>query len=139
MADIVFNKFKEYMGDGTIDMDDDTLKCMLLADTYTPDATDSVKADIVAHELAAANGYSTGGATLANVTWSDDAGVTKADADDPVWTTASFTCRYAVIYSDTPSSPADPLICLLDLLENKTALGGNFYVNFHANGFLTST
>ena len=139
MADIVFDKFKEYEGDGTIDMDDDTFKILLLADTYMPDSTDAVYADIIAHELAAANGYSTGGYTLQNVTWADVAGVTKADADDPVWTSASFTCRYAVVYDDTPESPEDPLVCLLDLGENKTALGGNFYVNFHANGFLTAT
>ena len=138
MADIVFNKAKEYIGDGTIDLDDDTLKCMLLADTYTPDATDSVKADLVAHELAAANGYNTGGATLANVTWADTAGITMLDADDPVWTSASFIARYAVIYSDTPTSPADPLITLLDFLANKTGQGGNFYVTIHANGLLRS-
>jgi len=138
MADLVFNKAKEYIGDGTIDLDDDTLKCMLLADTYTPDATHSVKADIVAHELAAANGYNTGGATLANVTWADTAGVTKLDADDPVWTSASFVARYAAVYSDTPVSPADPLIVLLDFLANKTGQGGNFYVTIHANGLLRS-
>ena len=138
MADLVFNKAKEYIGDGTIDLDDDTLKCMLLADTYTPDATHSVKADIVAHELAAANGYNTGGATLANVTWADTAGVTKLDADDPVWTSASFVARYAAVYSDTPVSPADPLIVLLDFLANKTGQGGNFYITIHANGLLRS-
>ena len=134
MADLIFNKAKEYIGDGTIDLDDDTLKIMLLADTYTPDAADEVKADIVAHELAAEDGYSAGGATLANVTWAEDSGTVTLDADDPVWTSASFTTRYAVVYSDTPSSPADPLICLLDLAANRTGLGGNFYINFHANG-----
>lgn len=138
MADIVFNKAKEYIGDGTIDLDDDVLKCMLLADTYTPDATDSVKADLVAHELAAANGYSTGGYTLQNVTWADTAGITMLDADDPVWTTATFIARYAAVYSDTPVSPADPLIVLLDFLANKTGQGGNFYVTIHANGLLRS-
>ena len=139
MADIVFNKFKEYVGDGTIDLDDDDLRCMLLADTYTPDAAHSVKADIVAHELAGASGYSTGGYLLQNVTWSDTDGITTLDADDPVWNSASFVCRYAVVYSDTPVSPADPLLCLLDLGANKTGQGGNFYVNFHANGIMTST
>ncbi len=136
MADIVFNKAKQYIGDGTIDMDDDTLKCMLLADTYTPAATHSVKADIVAHELAAANGYNTGGYTLQDVVYADTAGITMFDASDPVWTSASFIARYAVVYSDTPSSPADPLIVLLDFLANKTGQGGNFYVTIHANGLM---
>lgn len=134
MADLIFNKAKKYIGDGTIDLDSHTLKIMLLADTYTPDATDEVKADIVAHELAGGSGYSTGGYALQNVTWTEDSGTVTLDADDPVWNSASFTTRYAGVYDDTPSSPADPLICLLDFGENKVAQGGNFYVNFNANG-----
>lgn len=139
MADLVFDKAKEYIGDGTIDLDDDDLKIMLLADTYTPDQTDSAKADIVAHELAGANGYNTGGYALQNITWVNNAGVVTLDADDPVWTSATFTCRYAAVYSDTPTSPADPLICLLDLGENKTGQGGNFYITFHVNGIMRAT
>lgn len=139
MADLIFDMFKEYIGDGTIDLDNDSLKIMLLADTYTPDQTDAVKADLVAHELAGASGYNTGGYELQSVTWANTAGVTKLDAADPVWTSASFTYRYAVVYSDTPSSPADPLICLLDPGENKTAQGGNFYITLHADGILSST
>lgn len=139
MADLVFDMAKEYIGDGTIDLDNDTLKCLLLTDTYTPDSTDAVYADIIASEVANGNGYTTGGATLASVTWANTAGVTKLDADDPVWTTASFTARYAVAYSDTPSSPADPLLSMLDLTENKVGQGGNFTINFHANGIMTAT
>ena len=139
MADLIYDKFKEYLGDGTIDLDDDTLKIILLADTYSPDSTDAVYADIIASEIAAGSGYSTGGATLANVTWADTAGVTTLDADDPVWSTASFTARYAAVYSDTPESPADPLICMLDFGANKTGQGGNFYITLHEDGLLTST
>lgn len=139
MADLVFNKAKEYIGDGTIDLDNDTFKCMLLANTYTPDATDAVKADLVAHELAGASGYSTGGATLSGVTWTEAAGTVTFDADDPVWNSATFTARYAVVYDDTPAvDPIDPLLVLLDFLADKTGQGGNFYVNFGASGIFTS-
>ena len=136
MADLIFDTAKEYIGDGTIDLDDDVLKMLLLVDTYTPDQTDSVYADIIAHEVAAGLGYATGGATLANIVWSNTAGITMLDADDPVWTTATLVCRYGVAYSDTPTSPADPLLCLIDLLANKTGQGGNFYITLHANGLM---
>jgi hypothetical protein len=139
MADLIFNKAKEYIGDGTIDLDNDALKIMLLAVTYTPNAAHSVKADIVAHELAGASGYSTGGYALQNITWTESGGVVTLDADDPVWNSATFTARYAVVYDDTPVSPADPLICLLDFLANKTGQGGNFYINFHTNGIVRVT
>ena len=140
MADLIFDMAKEYIGDGTIDLDNDTLKVLLLADTYTPDQTDAVYADIIADEIAAANGYSTGGYTLQDVTWANTAGVTKLDASDPVWSTASFTARYAVVYDDTPDSdPVDPLLCLLDFGANKTGQGGNFYITLHANGLMRAT
>lgn len=136
MADLIYNNAPKYLGDGTIDLDNDTLKCILLTDSHTPDATDDVYADVSADEVAAGSGYSTGGVALANVSYNQSGGITTLDADDPYWTTATFTGRYAVIYDDTPSSPADPLICLLDFLANKTGLGGNFYVNFHADGIM---
>lgn len=137
MADLVFNKAPLYIGSGVIDLDDNTLMCMLLADTYTPDATDVVKADLVAHELGAGSGYNTGGVALANVTWTESGGITTLDADDPLWTSFSATARYGVVYDDTPTTPViDPLIVLLDLLANKTGQGGNFYLTLHANGLM---
>lgn len=77
-------------------------------------ATHAVKADVA--EISAGNGYAAGGesvtpvgsrtggtATLAgtNVTWTADSG-------------AIATFRYVVLYNDTPTSPADPLIAWWD-------------------------
>ena len=65
------------------------------------------------------------------------AGITTLDADDPLWTSFSATARYGIVYDDTPTTPViDPLIVLLDLLANKTGLGGNFYLTLHANGIM---
>lgn len=141
MADLFFNSFHEYKGDGTIDMDGHTFKIMLLSDAYTPNAaTQTVKADIVANELANGNGYTTGGLTLTNPTWNSSGGITTFDADDAVWTTASITARYAVIYDDTPTSPADPLMVLLDFGQNVTSTNNDFSIQFDAAGiFRTGT
>ena len=134
MADLIYNSFKEYVCDGTIDLDDHTFKIMLLADTYTPSASHTVKADISSHEVSG-TGYTAGGLTL-SPTWTRTGGTATWDADDAVWTSATITARYAVIYDDTPASPADPLVCLKDFGSNKSSTSGAFTINFSASGIL---
>jgi len=137
MADLIYNKFKEYMADGTMDLDNDAFKIMLTTSTYTPAATHSVKADVT-NEISG-TGYTAGGATLQNVTWTESSGTVTLDATDVSWTSATFTARYAVIYDDTPASPLDPLVCLIDFGTDKSVTAGTFTIQFHANGIFTLT
>jgi hypothetical protein len=138
MANDIYNSFMEYVCDGTIDLDDHSFKIMLLADTYTPSATHSVKADVSSHEITGA-GYTAGGQALSGLTWTRSGDVCTLDATDPTWTSATFTARYAVIYDDTPTSPADPLVMLYDFGTNKSCSNGAFTVNVSASGFLSLT
>jgi len=135
MADLIYNSFTEYIGDGTIDMDNDTFKAALLDDGHTPSAAHTHYTDVSGDELANGNGYTTGGATLANVSWGQTGGTATFDADDPSWTEASFTARYAVIYSDTAGN--DELVCLIDFSENKTVSNGTFTIQFNESGIFT--
>lgn len=138
MADMIFNSFFEGIADGTFDLDNDTFKCALLTSSYEPDATDVVFADLSGEVSSTGTGYTAGGATLANVTWTRSGGVAKLDADNPQWTTASFTARYAVIYkSGTANSLENPLVCLLDLGSDRVVTAGTFTVNFNASGIVT--
>lgn len=139
---LLYNKFKEYAGDGTIDLDNDTFKIGLyLSSSNAATLTNSVLADLT-NEHANANGYTTGGNTLANVTWTESSGTVTLDADDTSWTASggSITARFAVIYDDTPTSPADPLVCysLLDTTPaDVTATDGNVLaINFHSSGII---
>jgi hypothetical protein len=138
MADLIYDTFKEYLGDGTIDMDGDSFKICLLDDGHTPDATDSGYADVSADELASGNGYTTGGETLTTVVWDRTGGTVKFDADNAQWTSATFTARYAVIYDDTVTTPtADPLVCLIDFGANKQVSSGTFTIEFNSSGIIT--
>lgn len=137
MADVVSNALTEYLGDGTIDLDTHTFKLALVSDSYTPDADDTVWADISSNELGSGNGYTTGGETLTSVTWTRSGSTTTFDADNVSWTSATFTARYGILYDDTPTSPADPVIKIFDFGENKSPSNGTFTINFNASGIFT--
>ena len=118
-----YNSFREYMADGTIDLDTDTFKVTLHSSTYTPSATThTVYADLT-NELSTANGYTNGGATLGSVTWNRSAGTVTFDAADTVWTASggSIAARYAVIRKDgTANAIVSPLVAYI-LLDTTPA------------------
>lgn len=136
MADLIFTSFKKGCADGTFDLDADTIKCALLTSSYTPDATDVVFADLSGEVTG--TGYTAGGVTLTNVTWTISGTAAKLDADDPTWTDATITARYAAFYkSGTAGSLTNPLICLLDFGTDKGVTGGTFGITLNDLGILT--
>jgi hypothetical protein len=116
----------------------DTLKVMLC--NTAPVATNSVKADLT--EITAANGYTAGGNAAAYSSDGQTSGTYKLVLSDPAtWTASGGSIgpfRYAVLYNDTPTSPADPLIGFWDYGSSVTlAAGETFTVDFDAtNGVL---
>jgi len=137
-----YNSFREYVADGTIDLDTHTFKVMLVASGYTPSTAHTVKADVT-NELSTANGYTAGGATLGSVTWGHSGGTATFDATDTVWTASggSIVARYAVIYDDTAAS--DELVCyiLLDTTpaDVTTTAGNTLTLQWNGSGIFTIT
>ena len=134
-----FNSFVEKQLISNLDWNADTFKVML---TLTaPLSTNSVRADLT--EIAAGNGYTTGGtATTISVTRSG--GTAKVVGTDVVFTASGGTIgpfRYAVLYDDPPSSPADPLVSFWDYGSSVTLNNGEtFTVDFDAtNGIFQIT
>lgn len=142
---VFYREFKKYLGDGTIDLDANTYKAMLLTSSYTPDVeNDNIKADIVANEVASGNGYTTGGVTLTSVTWTRSSGTVTFDAADPAWTGSSsgFVARTMAIYaSGTLNGIVDPLVGYIVLdsapADVSFAAGNTVTVVFNASGIFT--
>lgn len=135
-----FNQFVEDVAEKVHNLGSDTLK-ILLTNT-APIASNAVKADLT--EISAGNGYSAGGATVTITASSQTSGVYKLVGDDVTFTASGgsiATFRYAVLYNDTPSSPADPLIGWWDYGTGVTITDGNsFLVDLSAaNGILQLT
>jgi hypothetical protein len=101
-------------GEGPMDLLSDTLKLTLhLAAASVSQTADTVLAD-VPNELTTTGGYTAGGATIASKTYAVSSLVTTFDAADVTWSATTFTHRYGVLWDDTPTSPADPLISFVD-------------------------
>jgi hypothetical protein len=116
------------------------LKLMLT--NVAPIVTDSVKANLT--EIAAGNGYVAGGTPMGNVDCQQVSGVAKLVGDDVIFTASGGPIgpfRYVVIYNDTPTSPADPLIGWWDYGSSVTLGNGLvFTVNLsQVDGILTIT
>lgn len=110
-----YNKFQVFTKDlieGKHNFASNTFKVMLT--NTAPVNTNGVKADIT--EIGAGNGYTTGG-TATTITTSTATGTAKVTGTDVVFTASGGTIgpfRYAVLYNDTQTSPAKPLVAWWD-------------------------
>lgn len=121
----IFNKFNQYVADeanGVHNLGSDTLKFMLT--NTAPVATNSVKLDIT--EISAGNGYAAGGSAVGITSSTQTGGAySLVPTADVVFTAAGGSIgpfRYVVLYNDTPTSPADPLISYYDRGSSLTLL-----------------
>ncbi len=111
----MFDEFKRYLGDGTIDLDTHTFKAVL-SNVAPVTGTNTVLVDIT--QIAATGGYAP--VTLTSVTWTETGagtGIWRFDCADIAWTATGAaipTHRYMVVFDDTPTSPADPLVGHVD-------------------------
>lgn len=126
-----FDEFLKYQGDGTIDLDSHTFKLALTNSAPVP-GSNMVLADIT--QIGTTGGYSTGGFAILGVTWSETGsgtGVWRFSFSDVVITATGGTMgpfRYAVLYDDTPTSPADPLVGYWDYGSSVSVTDGNSFI-----------
>lgn len=140
----VFNKFQDFveqLAKGVHDLSTHDLKAVLT--NTAPVATNTVLADIT--QIATAGGYTGGaggGLTLDGEVLSETGGIAKLVITDEVFTATGASVgpfRYVVIYNNTPTVPADPLIGWYDYGSSVTLLDGeSLTIDFDAtNGVLT--
>jgi hypothetical protein len=133
-----FNQFVEYLAEKVFNLETATLKVALT--NTAPVATNTVFANIT--EISAGNGYSAGGTQATVASSGQTSGTYKLVLNDVTFTASGGSIgpfRYVVLYDDTPTSPADPLIGWYDYGANLTITNGNsFLVDFDGtNGVLT--
>lgn len=132
-----YNAAKKHLMDGTIDLDGATPFKMSLH-TSASNAAITTLSTIAAinNQVANANGYVTGGATLAAVTWGTGASATeyRFDSTAVVWTAAGgaiSAVKYAVISQGTLA------LCFsqLSTVQFSVTSGNSLTVTPSANGY----
>lgn len=124
---VPFYAFAENVFEGVHNLGSDTLKVAL--SNTAPVQTDTVFANIT--EIAAGNGYTAGGATLSVSSSSQTGGAYTLSAADVTFTATGGSIgpfRYVVMYNDTPTVPADPLIQYWDYGSSITLASGESLV-----------
>lgn len=144
----IYNNFKEQVMEGVYNLASggDTLK-LTLHTGYTPDIdTHTIWGDtgVSTTEYSTASGYTAGGKTLGSqdVTQDNTNDRGAFDAADVTWTSlgalSPATPSHAILWDDTPTSPADPLIAYWELGTTATN-GGDYTLQFGANGLILLT
>lgn len=132
-----FNKFWTFVGDLGLkyhDLNADTLK-IYLTNTAPNNNNMSIKGNLTG--ATEANNYAAADVTN---TWSQTAGVGTMVATDVVWTATGDVgaFRYVVLYNDTSTTPADPLIGWWDYGSSITLHDTEtFTVDFAGNQIMT--
>jgi hypothetical protein len=144
----IYNNFKEQVMEGVFNLASGghTLK-VTLHTSYTPNIdTHAVWADsgVSSTEYGTGAGYTAGGMTLSgqDVTQDNTNNLGQFDATDVTWTSlgplSPATPSHAILWDDTPTSPADPLIAYWELGTTATN-GGNYTLQWGAAGIITLT
>ena len=130
-----YNDFKEKLAKAEIDLDNDTLKCLLTTSSYTPSATHSQLSDIT-NEVTDSD-YAR--QTLGSVTVTETGGTVTFDcADISFGSSVTITGKYAVLYDDTATN--DPLIVYVDLDTgggSVSSTSSTFQITINASGVFT--
>ena len=124
------------LADKLLDWNSDTVKCVLLTNTYTPNQdthTTYAHLETSANETSG-TGYATGGVTLTacSAAYTASSNETILNADDAAWTTASFTARTAVVYSLGTTASNSYLWGYFQFSADETVAAGTFTIQWHA-------
>lgn len=131
MASSFYPTIFQHLLKGDVDLDSAQVQVMLLTDTYTFDATDEFVSDL-SGEVSGGN-YARKIVTVSlnqDITAADDADagcfINFDLTNDAQWTSATFTCRHAVMFINSGSDATSKLLYYFDLGANQVVSSGTF-------------
>lgn len=120
--------FKSELLNKEHDMDTDTFKIALFTSSAT--LSEATTNYAVTNEISG-TGYTAGGVALTGAAIATSGTTVFVDFADPSWTTASFTCRGALIYNTSATIGTEAVI-VLDFGGDFTVSSGTFTITFPA-------
>lgn len=141
---VIINQYYQagvYRNDGTISLLNPAITMALVSKDYIPNLdADTIWADVSANEVAAGDGYTTGGQALTNLSLDRTGPLTTWDADDLTWASLTKAFKYGIIYiNETVNSVVMPLIAVVDFDDSSsiaevTSSGIDFQFQVGADG-----
>jgi hypothetical protein len=119
--------FKAELYEGIHDLIDDTIKIALF--NANADLTASTTAYSTNQEVTG-TGYTAGGNTLTGATVRSSGTTAYVSFDNTTWSSASFTCRGALIYN---SSKSNRSVAILNFGSDKIVANGTLTIEFPSN------
>jgi hypothetical protein len=129
MANVVYTSYLYDLASGTVNLMTDPLYVMLLSGTYSPSASHSTVADIVAHQSVDPLGaYVSGGKLLQGKTLTVVGGEVSLTASSSSWSPSTLAASGAAIYySGGATDTAKKLITYIDI-GNQSSTNGTFQI-----------
>lgn len=124
-----------------VDWVTDTIKVALCTSTYTPNQDTHTYFSDITNEITG-TGYTAGGVALSSKTTNYDAAsnVMSLRAGASTWSSATFTCRYAIVYKDTGTASTSPLLGYVNFGGDQSVTSGTFTITWDTtNGVLQIT
>jgi hypothetical protein len=144
---VIFNEFKEDVGQKIHNLSSDTFKLGLVTNAVTPAATTADprwgaggSTNLSSSQVTPGGNYSSGGPALASSTWSETSGTATFDAADvSIALNASNpnNARWGIIYNDT--SAGKEAVAFVDLGGVTDLSAGAFWITWNASGIFSFT
>jgi len=117
-----------------MDLDNDSVKVMLVYQAYTPNIDTHKKISDVSGQITG-TGYTAGGRALSGLSVSQDNGGDEGvwDGADVIWASSSLSAYGAVLYDTTAASA---LICYFDFGSYQVSSSGTFTVSWNSEGII---
>lgn len=139
----IYNQFLNTLSKKEVNLSEDDLKVMLVTSSYTPEkATHKYKSDITGE--ASGSGYTLGGKSLEDVSYTLDGTVATLKASNPKWTELNLNnIKYAILYDNTPYTTSGtetdeykPLIAYIDFGESLNIINAQLEIVWNVDGIL---
>jgi len=123
---------------GLMDLDGSTLRLSLHTFAASIQQNTHTYLSSVGGEVAQSGNYTTAGFTITNASVTTSGAVIKFDADDAVWTSATISAYYAVLYNKSGAdSAAWNLLAYVDLGGTQSSSSGTFTIAWSTGGIFT--
>jgi hypothetical protein len=138
---VVFNTAKEWLCDGTFDLDGNTIKCAICDNTTAPAAGTATPSLGDFTQVGDGGTYVSGGETL-TCTWVESSGTVTFDSStNPTWAANAGNdtdAYWGIVYaSGSLNGQTNPAICYVDLDGPVDMSAGALTITWNGSGIFT--